>query len=518
MILYVCYGGCIKVGGKQDNLIGTNDFRVIPAAGGSWRKFLSTDAPPPIRFGQTMHHDPAAGFFMLGGIDDTAPQNPEMFFPVINRNALPNRAAWRKPMTANTWAAISANTLSSIDPANDSSINPNGAGTPAPWHPPGGGGAQGSIVTAWNSATYDDLTHTMHLDACGGHSDYGGNESYKIALDVAAPTWVMTRKPTGAVGNTGNLNDGRENTGVYFDGRPRSSHTYNYPAYVPGMGPVITRTDATAFNSGDARKVWKFHPESGAPTLLKDYTGMPNTGSEDPVGASCYDPVRRCIWTLYAGPSQLQKLNCVSNVVTTHGPVQNWGAGVMCATYLPEVDALLLVSRPAVRTWIPARRDCQLSISGLSRRQRCRMVAHSPQASRWSSRRSTTRTSWLGWRGTRLDTGSCFGTTRRTERRSAPSLLGKLFHKPVDGRRAHGGQGNAVAPTVAALNGTYGRFAYSPSYDGVFLLNNVADPVFLLRVLIASNVAHGRPGHYLPRRERWLRLSGLRTGFNKSQP
>ena len=37
------------------------------------------------------------------------------------------------------------------------------------------------------------------------------------------------------------------------------------------------------------------------------------------------------------------------------------------------------------------------------------------------------------------------------------------------------GVANAVTPSPPAANGTYGRFALSPSYDGVFLLNAVGE-------------------------------------------
>jgi hypothetical protein len=37
---------------------------------------------------------------------------------------------------------------------------------------------------------------------------------------------------------------------------------------------------------------------------------------------------------------------------------------------------------------------------------------------------------------------------------------------------------NATVPSAVGVNGVYGRFAISPSYDGVFLLNSVSEPVF----------------------------------------
>ena len=291
-----------------------------------------------------MHFEPNLGqFFMLGGIGDD-PAQPEMFFAKLNPDVLAPRPSWRQAMTPNTWVALGSNTLASVDPENSAVINPNGAHNMSPWH---GVGGQHQLIDAWNSATYDDLTHSMHIGPAGGHDDYWGNERYKIDLSASSPSWTLLAAPTGAIGNTGVLRDGQEFSGVYFDGRPRSNHTYNFPVYAPGRGPVLPRIVSTSPASGGAPKAFLIDPNTGQTSLLVNYAGTSGIEGDTgvPVGASCYDPTRDCIWTMYAGNAQIQKLNLRTNSVTTHGPSSNYAAGILALYYLPEVDALFLVCR-----------------------------------------------------------------------------------------------------------------------------------------------------------------------------
>src|SRR5574343_154153 len=142
------------------------------------------------------------------------------------RHVLP---AWLSAMPVHTWATPGINTLSSVDPALDPAVNPNYPGI-APWR-----GANGfeSIVTAWSGAVWDEANKRLLITG-GGHADYAGNEVY--AWSVVTAAFTRLNNPTGSIGNTGTLNDGLDATvPAYFDGRPRSAHTYNHLLMLDGV-------------------------------------------------------------------------------------------------------------------------------------------------------------------------------------------------------------------------------------------------------------------------------------------
>lgn len=146
-----------------------------------------------------------------------------------------HRPAWRRAMSPMGVGTIPiANKLSDLNPDNNPAINPNYPSS-APWT---GSTGHTSVISTWCGACYDRATDTLHFPLSGGHGDWAGNEPYKVRIGDESPLFVMMRNPSGAVGNTGTLNDGLESTGVYFDGRPRAIHSANRPVYVPGLGPI----------------------------------------------------------------------------------------------------------------------------------------------------------------------------------------------------------------------------------------------------------------------------------------
>jgi hypothetical protein len=500
--LYVLYGGGIKPDNQISQDIATNDFRVIPASGGTWKKLLpATATVPPQRFAQTMHWEPRVGkFFMLGGITDASTDaKPEVFFPVVNASAIVARPAWRTSMAANTWTAVPAtNTLAAVDPEKNPAVNPNGTSN-APWHSVGG---QHTIVDAWNGACYDDLTHTFFIGPAGGHADYGGNERYRIKLGAAAPAWEMYGKPSGAIGNLidwSNPND--DTTGTFSDGVPRSVHTYNYPVFVPNYGQVLARLTALYASGHDLKKAFRIDPVSGATSLLKDYSTAPNAGGTTSVGAACYDETRHCIWMLHTGGSALQRLDILTGTVTQCGTADNRAAGNNAIYFLPEWDALLCISRsnPAATPTMPdVGINTGLSIINLTARpgrpaftQTGLAISGSFAAGFgcWDAARSGSQAFYEGVIGG--DTGAIgafwderrhrlvmWGNETNTAQLSTLTPGADPFTGPWTAGAIALGSGNAVTPSVQVRNGTYGRFAYSPSYDGVFLLNSVNGPLY----------------------------------------
>jgi hypothetical protein len=479
--LYVCYGGGLRIANHANNLRPTNDLRAIPAEGGAWMKLLPrTAVEPPVRFGQTMHYDPTVkSFFMLGGISDDR-QDPEMYFPTIHADALPHaaeskRPAWRNAMAASTWAIVPArNTLADVDPELDPAVNPSGLGKLAPWH---GVGGQHMAIEAWNSACYDDSACTLYLGPAGGHADYGGNERYRIRLDADAPAWERFGNPSGCIGNTGILDDGKEASGVYFDGTPRSSHTYNYATYVPDLGPVIARITAPYRLSGDVKKAFSINPSTGAFRLLSDYANAPNSGGIVSVGAACYDATRRCIWMLHTGNVQLQKLDVATGKVTAHGKADNMAAGINWIGHLSEpADALLAVCRVGGTT-VDAGINTGLSIFDLRTFSQSALSIEGSFAPGFAGLADGQFVAGIAWDEKRHRLVLWHNETNRGQI-STLAPTGDYFRDPWRADALQLDKRNAVIPNAAVPNGTFGRFAFSPTLDGVFLLNGVRQPIY----------------------------------------
>ena len=136
--------------------------------------------------------------------------------------------AWRRAMAVGTWANPGSNTLGDLDPKLDPLVNPNYPGD-APWK---GITGQVSVVSAWSGAAWDEATRSLYITG-GGHGDYAGNEVYK--WDALTGAFARINKPSGAIGNTGTLNDGNDATNpCYFDGKPRSAHNYGNLQMVAG--------------------------------------------------------------------------------------------------------------------------------------------------------------------------------------------------------------------------------------------------------------------------------------------
>lgn len=135
---------------------------------------------------------------------------------------------WRRSMSAKTWVEVGGNTLSNVDPALDPVINPNHPAA-SPW---AGMNGHPSVISAWSGGAWDEAARRLCITG-GGHGDYAGNEAY--AWDASTGVFSRLSTPSGAVGNTGTLNDGLDATSPgYFDGQPRAAHTYGNLLVVGG--------------------------------------------------------------------------------------------------------------------------------------------------------------------------------------------------------------------------------------------------------------------------------------------
>ena len=113
-----------------------------------------------------------------------------------------------------TWYEIPNSKMESVKP---NPLPPNQSGFEA-------------VMTAWSGGAYDTKRDRLIVWG-GGHSDYSGNEIY--VFDMNTLKWSRLTEPSTDVG-------GNESSGEYPDGNPRSRHTYNYIQYVPSIDRFCT--------------------------------------------------------------------------------------------------------------------------------------------------------------------------------------------------------------------------------------------------------------------------------------
>lgn len=381
---------------------------------------------------------------------------------IYGGRSAPARPAWRTAMVANTWAQVGSNKLSDINAENNPAINPNYQGN-APWHATTG---FTSIVTAWNGACWDEATATFWFPLQGGHNDWAGNEPYKNCLNVDSPAFVMLRNPSGAIGNVITLDDGQEASGLYSDGRVRPGHSYNNNIYVPGYGPFIVRVKGP-YKSGatDHPKVYRLNETTGETTLFCDLTSLSPGQS---YGGAVYDSTRNHIISIGVGNTPLVKIDMATGVGSIAVSSDNYAGGYARLIVIPEFDLLVTIHNggagyPAqiyfrelgalgtiITPTITGSYSAGLTMNG-------QVGADWDSANRrlvlWNNATNTTQISTL---------------TPGTNPRTDPWTAGTLTVSAS----------NAETPTVAAANGTYGRFGYSAKLGGCYLLNAVSQKIY----------------------------------------
>ena len=220
-----------------------------------------------------------------------------------------------------------------------------------------GGGSMTSGLLSWTGGVWDDETGTFWIPLGGGHTDYGGNEPYRIKLSAESPNWVMVRKPTGAIGNEGVTRDGLERSGVYFDGRLRAVHSYNNQTFVPGLGPVISRLQGCYPNGYPASKRAAYRlTDAGEAQLICDYTvqnsSNPLLSTDD--GTCAYDPTRGprgTLWSLGNDASKLIQIDLSAGTAQARGESDNHLASCDAMHYIPGMDVLAAINRGILKIW-----------------------------------------------------------------------------------------------------------------------------------------------------------------------
>lgn len=185
--------------------------------------------------------------------------------------------------------------------------------------PPPGGTAYRTIMTAWGGACLDTVNNQL-LVCGGGHSDYSGNEIYKLPL--ATFVWALGRNPcSNAIIEA---SGGIESSGYYATDaggltadtqQPRSRHTYLNIQFVSGLGMVLFGGHGIypTGNSDNNVDIWA----PGANTWSQQ-TGV--TGVAHPKDITGIDSSTGLIWS-YGNVSNgfLKAYNPATGVQTDHG-------------------------------------------------------------------------------------------------------------------------------------------------------------------------------------------------------
>ena len=366
------------------------------------------------------------------------------------RSGLP---AWRSAMVANTWAVVPmANTLADINPRNNAAINPNYPSAPE-WTAIG---SQSMIVLAWCGASNDDSR--VRIAFAGGHGDWAGNECYDVEINADTPSWVLTRWPSGAIGNLLTTNDGQESTGVYADGQPRSSHTYNKPVYVPGVGHYSVVQGACSWSgAGGTSRPIKMAAD-GTGTLMAD---NPYAGAGS-AGGGAYDSLRHALWYRGNNTGSFSKYDITADAWTSQGSAQAMSLTSALA-YHPDSDTLLWGNADLASDW--AVFDCATA------------TLYQPTFSGTPAGGLTPGRAQMHWVPS-LGAFVCWDNSTATTliTRLTPPANPRTGTWVIDTLPVSGA--NTVTPSAAAANGTYGRFFYSPTLDGFGLFNSVSGSVY----------------------------------------
>jgi hypothetical protein len=204
-------------------------------------------------------------------------------------NALP---AWRDGQTPLTWRLVGTSVPMDVDPEDDPALNPNYPDL-APWRNSSGGGDIFRVWNSWSGAAWDETTGILRVHG-GGHDDYAGNEVYAQRLVDDIPQWSLERPPTGAIGNTGVLDDFQELTAVYFDDRPRSNHSYDNLLAIDGeMWLAIV---AAPYRAGGATGLRTFKLKAGEWETVQIGQFPAGGGGAGGAGSACHDTTRDRIY------------------------------------------------------------------------------------------------------------------------------------------------------------------------------------------------------------------------------
>ncbi len=397
---------------------------------------------------------------------------------VVRSDAGAGDPAWRHGLTPLTFVRV-GNAVNSVNPANDPALNPNGVGAPAPWF--GVSGPEHTVVGAWNGMTLHEETSRLRIGPAGGHGDYAGNEVYLLDLLKDEPAWVLEMPPTGAIGNAGVLDDGQESTNVYFDGRPRSMHTYDLVqarhdelwVVQPGA-PYRSGGNGTSGHGGAvpglftlANKTWHNIAQGArAPGV-----GVPAV----PSYSTFYDPRRDRIYLVHSNSGPLEYWDIATGTKGVTGTFTNISY-LARSVAIPELDVAVILSPGFEGQLGVFDYDRHTGASGEIAKPGA--TGMPPSYAGYNGGELYPNGDWVpGWRG---GSGAVFswhgGTTFWV---LTPPSVGDPATTPWAWSTQTAGVSNTIDPGPPNTNGVYSRLRYSRALRGLVLVTSYLEaPLF----------------------------------------
>lgn len=382
--------------------------------------------------------------------------------------------AWLTTMTARTWAAIpSAVTLASLDiTGNSTFMYPT-----SDWI--GRGMASGAF--AWTGYSWDEASKTWYAGMLGGHSDYGGNEPYKVSISASSTAWQRIRLPSGAKPGPDLITkDGLEASGtmLYSDGRLRAHHSYHNHRYVPGIGLVICRATGAWFSPGgsDTRRAWTINTSTGEATERANWIGVTGMGNGE--GAFDHDPTRNCLWSMGSATStlvQITNLAAATWAIAKRGALDNWLKPSGAMRYIFGADRLALYpSFGGAGLAIINPATFAVAYPALTGAFSAGFIA--PDA---AVNQPGCGMEWCASLGCLLLWNNTSNTTQIST--LTPSNQADLSQPWARGVLSVSGS-NAVTPPVVLSDGIFGRFTYSPGLGVALLHSRPSQPIYAFKL------------------------------------
>jgi MYXO-CTERM domain-containing protein len=320
---------------------------------------------------------------------------------------------------------------------------------PSP-EPPGATGVA-SVIIAWSGGTYD-TTRDRLIVWGGGHSDYGGNEIY--AFDVNTLQWSRLTNPSSASG-------GSENSGVYGDGRPRSTHSYNALTYAPSTDRFYVTGMGSVYASGQQSNhsaAFDFGSNNWVSIAQK-----PSFGFNDSA-VTGYDAATGHIWLQPGGDSRLLRYDTANNTWSTHTTSSNVLLDLYGTAAVDPGRRLMVATggyngEPQLFVWDLAQpgRILNVNPTGATQIERAKAPGFAFDE---------VRKVFVAWNGGAsvytLDPSNWVWT------QVAPAA------------------GNSVVPAGPDERGTYGRFRYIPSKNAFVVVSSVDQDVYFYKLSAGS--------------------------------
>ena len=318
-----------------------------------------------------------------------------------------------------------------------------------PWM--AGGSAQ-KIITAWNGMAFDSLRDHCDLFCNGGHFDYHGNEYLRFDLNTLQ--WSLIQGPSDLTGwnqSTGKYDDYvappgatfGDGMGVYNDGRPACIHSYQGHMYHVGRDEYIMAGGSLASGAGVASDRWWSVPTNRDATNPPDYTLLRGNGSFASLGYSLIeDPNDGDIFNSYSGvvfkfDFATKSIRFVTNTLPTNG---RWGQTAALDT---SRNNMLIIGH-----WDGG--------SGVTRGAVFNIVTESYQYLDFTGDLSILQDPGLGVQYVpSKDMFYIFSGNSTTEIYTVDPVTWRITPVAATG----------LAPS-GPNTGMYGRFAYSPNFDG----------------------------------------------------